>query len=95
MYTDLRVVDFEGSSTQVVIFPNPADGNVTLSINTFHSSRADISIEDMNGMIVYLMNTGLVKGMNEITLATSLSGGIYFLSVIQDGAIQRKKLIVK
>lgn len=66
----------------VRLFPNPNNGLATLEISTSYSSEAVITVSDMIGRELMLMNKELAIGTSNIAINTSeFAGGVYFVNV--------------
>jgi hypothetical protein len=82
----------ENSFDSFTVHPNPASGNVNLTLANANATGFDVSVIDVLGKKI-LKNT---FQSNEANLdITSLNSGVYFINVIADGKHSTKKLIVK
>jgi len=74
----------------VSVFPNPNEGNFTLSCN-LNSNNAIFKIMDITGRIVYQKNI-VANNSNNITTSidASLVNGIYYWEMIEDNNIAAK-----
>lgn len=73
-----------------IIFPNPANDNVTLQLN--NSKPGSVKIVDLVGNIVY---SETIAGHAKIDVA-EFKNGIYFVSVEADGVkMLSRKLVVQ
>lgn len=71
------------------IYPNPTQGDVTLS--NLRGNNKEIYIYNSEGKLISTTSTL----DNEVTFSTSsMSTGVYFVKVIQEGTLEVKKLIV-
>ena len=110
-YYHLKQIDFDGkytfsnmvpvefnSSGMVSIFPNPNEGNFTLSYN-FSSKinaqdNASLQIFDITGRMVYSYSLTALKG-NEIIDASLLNNGIYYWEVATgSGVLEKGKIAI-
>lgn len=81
----------------LLLFPNPTNGDVTVSFTTVHGEAATITLYDVNGRAVQVNNLGkLYTGEASHTFeTTNLSAGIYIVNVSSDSGVKRvAKLIV-
>ena len=77
--------EFEEKKEEVVIYPNPASGYVTIKANTFID--AHIVIYDISGKQVY-------SGHHKTFSVKDLANGVYTIKVICEDATFTKKIIV-
>ncbi len=76
------IEDFSSTVQHIRLFPNPNNGSATLEIGTNASSEATISITDVMGRNVFMMNKELNNGISLISLNTSeFAGGVYYVTV--------------
>jgi minor extracellular serine protease Vpr len=65
-----------------VLFPNPASNDVTLDVNSLYNSKAEISIIDISGKVIYSKITDLIIGNNQFTLPIfNLAQQVYFVKI--------------
>lgn len=98
VYYRLKQVDYNGrfeysetvmvrkpktSSNEVVVYPNPTSGIISLLIETDVEENYGVTITDMNGKVVYTNQLLAQQGNNQIALPGSdeLISGIYFVRV--------------
>ncbi|TAE89926.1 MAG: T9SS C-terminal target domain-containing protein, partial [Bacteroidetes bacterium] len=98
VYYRLKQVDYNGrfeysetvmvskpktSSNEVVVYPNPTSGIISLLIETDVEENYEVTITNMNGKVVYNRQLLAQQGNNQITLPGSdeLISGIYFVRV--------------
>lgn len=76
------------------LFPNPATFETNLTFNLSRSASVEINIVDITGRIVAkVMNGNVASGSFTKTINTSsLSEGIYYISVKTDGVVTQKTL---
>lgn len=98
---NLRVISSQDENNKEIIndseirlFPNPANANLTISHNLAAKEGA-ISLEIMDLMGRVLMRKIINNTNNQINI-NSLSSGLYFYTVLQNGnAVQSGKLVVE
>ena len=80
----------------VMIYPNPTQGNATLEVTLLNDSKINVSIFDISGKeIVNVLNGNLNAGENQLELNTSnLSNGIYYTKISGENTIKTIKFIV-
>jgi hypothetical protein len=72
------------------IFPNPSTGNFTINLSEFPTAEAVISITNTHGQEVYRQ----AATHQETQLKTTLSPGMYLVTVIDGNRIYRGKILV-
>ncbi len=78
------------------IYPNPASNEIQLSFNSSVTTMAYVSIIDMIGREVRLVNKEVVSGMNNLKVDVSdLRQGVYMVKTSVNGKVSRTKLILK
>ncbi len=85
------------SSTDVAIYPNPANNSTTISINIEKESIVKIETISITGKVVQtLLNSQLSEGKSNITMnVDKLSAGIYYIRItVGSSNVVAKKLIV-
>jgi hypothetical protein len=76
------------------IVPNPNDGNFTIELSEAAKKQTTYRITDLLGRIVLEkdIKTGIVQ---QNVLTNSLSNGLYFLQVLEEGKIVKEQKFVK
>ena len=84
----------ENTITDVSIFPNPADKNISISMNTPFSKSISFCISDMLGKTLTQWEGKSENGVyeNEISIE-NLSQGVYFLSVKIGERVMTQKFV--
>ena len=77
-------------SAQVYLFPNPSNGNFTISIEDYNHSNFNLNVIDITGKLVY--NQQISSPQTSINLE-NFNKGIYFVQ-LNDGVNQTTKRIV-
>lgn len=95
-YTSVPTLD---KPLDVVIFPNPSNSNFTIQLASVNANTfARISIVDINGKEIALLNSNKIQGHNlaiEINPKDyNISAGLYFVKIFTDEGISTKKLIL-
>jgi len=83
-------------ASSVKLFPNPTNGDATLTVALKKSETFVISILDINGNVVApRIEKTLQAGSQEITLNTAtLANGNYFVTIASGAETMRMKLVV-
>ncbi len=80
-----------------VLYPNPASQNTTISFNIVEKNNVIVSVYDVLGNLISTMtqSSEFEKGSNTVSLNTSsLSSGIYYVSLTVNGSKETKKLVI-
>lgn len=77
----------ELSLANASVFPNPSNGDVTVSINSVDANNATIEVSNLLGQVVFTSNDELVAGDNTIKLdLSSLEAGQYLVRISNETA---------
>ena len=80
----------------VTLTPNPADDNLTLTLNSDRTIDANISIVSLDGRVMGNKPTTLFQDQNIINLDVSqYAAGFYILQIASEGRIITKKLVIE
>jgi choice-of-anchor B domain-containing protein len=88
----------EVSQLDVQVFPQPADDILTISIqNNIGLDKIDVQLFDMQGKrIKQFKNMDLVNGKQSLLLdIQDITNGIYLLSILENGKVQNRKVVVQ
>lgn len=77
----------------VRIFPNPAQGEVNISINSDVQGLVDISIIDLSGKVIKSINQ--LNSSNISINISDLSAGIYTIRIDSSNGVSMNKLVVR
>ncbi len=93
--SSIKKGDTEMKKIEVIIFPNPADQNLTVNINSLESSSYKITLYDMLGKEIVNNIKAIQVGANEINIDLSvIENGIYLLYINDGKQIKREKIVV-
>ena len=82
--------------TRVEVLPNPAKDNISIRVNASQSSLMNITVYNVTGQKVMETSASINTGLNAPTLnVSSLTPGIYFVTVSANGFEETLKFIVK
>ena len=82
--------------TRVEVLPNPAKDNISIRVNASQSSLMNITVYNVTGQKVMETSASINTGLNAPTLnVSSLTPGIYFVTVSANGFEETMKFIVK
>ncbi|MCB0429422.1 MAG: T9SS type A sorting domain-containing protein [Flavobacteriales bacterium] len=89
------VITIDAAQFEVKANPNPANQNVTVTINTPEQVNCTIQLFDMIGKAMITKEQVVDAGSNSLTLdVASVPAGVYFLSVYDGVNIQKEKLVI-
>jgi hypothetical protein len=78
------------------VYPNPANGNTTVSISGNTNGSVAVSMMDISGKVVYQNTLTSLNGTSTLTVNTEkLSNGLYTVNVMSNGVTSTKKVVVK
>lgn len=78
---------------QVVIYPNPADKNITVQLPSIARENVPVKMFDINGSEVY--RGDFEKGQQTKLITTeNMIGGVYLLQINSGGVVRRKVMIL-
>jgi hypothetical protein len=79
-------------SGEIMIYPNPTNGNFTLSYVSNENSETTINLYNLVGQVVLSKSVSQVKGLNTVNFdISSFSPGIYMLELSLTNARGEKK----
>ena len=83
--------------TDIVMYPNPAADNVSITIANGAISLTQIAIQDLRGSTIQAFDPAKVKeGQQYILPVEKFQSGIYIISLTQDnGSTQQLKLVIE
>lgn len=87
-------VPVTGNSGELLIYPNPTNGNFILSAHAISSPLAVISVVNTLGELVYRCSVKNHSGAIEHTMSPVLASGTYFIRLQDGNECRMKKLIV-
>lgn len=78
------------------IWPNPSNGQVTISLNTKGGDKVTISLHDVSGRLISEMNfTNVSTKFKEDINFGALSNGLYIVKITNGNSFTTKKLLIK
>lgn len=84
------------SELAVIVFPNPASGEVYLRISSGSDVASNIAVFNAFGSLIYSTKQDLLKGDQQITLdGTNWSEGSYYVKVQTAEAIASRLFFIK
>jgi hypothetical protein len=93
---NVGITEFNANAgAQMVVYPNPFSNAFTINYNIPKENKKGVfQLYDVYGKLVYQI--GLTTSVNQLqVVASSLKPGIYFASLVVDGAIIKTEKIIK
>lgn len=84
------------TGTTTMLYPNPIDNEGMIQLDLSSDTEIEISIEDVNGRLIEVVNYGTQKAGN-VQLrfdASTYANGIYMLVVKTDDAVKKDKIVI-
>ena len=83
----------ELASTSITVFPNPNNGEFSVSVDEVFTTEVNITVRDLSGRIVY-QNT--VANQNTLSIElTDVTKGVYVLELSNDAARVSSRIVVR
>ncbi|HKR06127.1 MAG TPA: T9SS type A sorting domain-containing protein [Bacteroidia bacterium] len=80
--------------TTLEVFPNPANGRVTVIFNSKENQSCDLKLMDVTGRVVMQEQLTLLSGRNEhIFDLSSLAKGLYLVKILAPGGEMTEKIL--
>lgn len=89
-------VEEESTLSDMNVYPNPANENLNISINSLVNSNANVVVTDMLGKVVLNMPANLIAGEFNLNInVAALDAGFYTVSVrdAKNGSVQSVRFI--
>jgi len=90
MISASAIEDIVMNENIISLYPNPANQNITVDMKDTHF-EGNIRITDVSGRVVYQSKINHTKSVD----VSSLSKGIYFVSIFDQNYLESQKLIIK
>ena len=85
----------EQAGNQIIVSPNPSNGNFKLTFNVAKSFVADLFVRNANGSTVYSeSNVTISNDLTKTIRATGLASGVYFLTIQNGDNKLVKKILI-
>ena len=76
----------------IAVYPNPSNGNFSITINSKENGSAEISVYNLLGQLVISQQMPINQGKNNTSIDISGSStGIYFLEYLYSGDNEKKE----
>lgn len=87
------IANINNEKLEYSIYPNPTKESVTIGWNATSADKAQVSIADVSGKVVY-NGVATMSGATTINVS-NLQSGLYFLNISSDMGNSTQKLIIK
>ncbi len=95
-FVDCTGIDEFAENVSVNVFPNPNNGEFTISINSILKQNSQIKIVNNSGQVVFERKNILLDGATNLKVKFSNSvSGVYQLFIIGEKGLTSKKIIVR
>lgn len=92
-FSNIIKLSIANVSSALIVYPNPAANDVTISFSAGKAGRATVLVRSANGQTVISKNVDIAKGNNSILVNVSqLKAGLYYISAINDEINYNAKL---
>mgnify|MGYP003801012101 CR=1 FL=1 len=71
----------EANSSKVSVYPNPTNGNISVDLRLPLNTEVTVSITDMMGREIVVLNKGMLKNAKFDVDLSNFSSGVYFVKV--------------
>jgi hypothetical protein len=89
---DVQIVN---PTPEVLVYPNPSNGNVYVSTGSAIAGNVSISVIDALGKVVSSSNQYIQKGTTAKVEMNNAAAGVYFMNITTAGKTVTKKLIIE
>jgi len=90
-YSDIRLVNFEGPSSAITVYPNPATDNINISLP--ETGNYLIRLINVNGQLV---NNYTIANSDHILLNVSpIPAGVYFIHILYGKNSETRKITIR
>ena len=93
MPVSVGIANINNEKLEYSIYPNPTKESVTIGWNATSADKAQVSIADVSGKVVY-NGVATMNGATTINVS-NLQSGLYFLNISSDMGNSTQKLIIK
>jgi hypothetical protein len=95
IYTSAGLNEISAGS-QLIIYPNPTDGKITISLPSRMDFSGELSVTEAGGSVVYSRSALTITAGDKLTLDLGqLSKGIYSLKLSSSSAVYNGRVIIK
>jgi aminopeptidase YwaD len=89
---EVSLSEFDKSA--IKIYPTPSDGNLTIETDHLVGQKANITVFDVSGKIIWSQSISSFGSKEQIQL-NNLNAGSYLMTVESEGQIYRRKIVLK
>ncbi len=90
------LVNVENLNSNISLFPNPSDENLTVELNLAKTSNVTLQLVDITGKMIRENNLGSINGSNKHNFnIAGIAKGSYFINVIANNSHEVRKIIIE
>ena len=96
-YSAIEAVDRSGlANTDILVFPNPSDGNIRLRLKGFKKEAVELAVTDAMGRLCISRSLTVQDNEEDILLngGRQLAPGTYVLAISTKDNVYRRKITV-
>ncbi len=96
-FTYSKILQLDNSSNEILIYPNPTEGNININIQRNKTEEVDVFIYNNLGQVSMRKSMLLQKGNSTFSIdLNELEKGLYQLKIVDSsGIIQQQKIILQ
>ncbi len=93
-YSKVVTVNLKKGSELLYAYPNPVNGEISITLNTQTSQKAILKITDVSGKECYSSQINIVQGANQYPInVSSFAKGLYYIRLITDEKVLSVKFV--
>jgi len=83
------------TSTSIKVYPNPSNGQFTVTLNNAKAGRAQLVFMDVRGAVIETKVIEKIQGLQNVKFAhRNLASGMYLIKVVTEDAVQTAPVII-
>jgi hypothetical protein len=90
-YSEIRLVNFESTFSAITVYPNPATGNINISLP--QTGNYLIKLINANGQLIN--NYAIANSDNILLNVSSIPAGVYFIHILYGKNFETKKITIR
>ena len=94
-WESVNVNNISNKEANGILYPNPNLGSFSMIIHSKENEPIQLLIYDVTGKAVFSHNYTVTQGINNISVVSKLTPGLYFLKAIDSSGMSTYKLVVE